>query len=266
MEPLKHGMEQFGWYKVKKAFALLLPLFLMVSCSACGGSPAQGPTASHQQEQPEEGSEIAPNKDTPKTTPSQNEPTVPEKIVLKGQNITWDKFPFPTPETYLLTEDDATLYRAAVEIYNPKTYGATFSQSPEEVTDLSLPAFDVYEKVTDDTGDTTYYGLLHECDYYDLGSGLTDLANLTCSIHDIKLPASITLDTDGNLKDFTETREGTPDPNADTRRVCGPFTDLADYFNGITTSYPKTPHRIPDLDAKEMVQQYLEYFFTETAN
>ena len=56
-------------------------------------------------------------------------------------------------------------------------YADTFSQSPEDVTDLSLPAFEIYEKSKSENGNTIYYGVFYECDYYNLGSDLADLNN-----------------------------------------------------------------------------------------
>lgn len=87
------------------------------------------------------------------------------KILLNGTPVKWDQFPMPTAEAFGLTGEDTTIYNAIVQVYNPKTYSATFSQSPYEVTDLSLPAFEVYEEAEDGEGNTVYYGLFYECDY-----------------------------------------------------------------------------------------------------
>lgn len=240
---------------MKKIWIVMAAALLLAFCSACGETavteeePPQGGGASQEEEI---------------VTPSQTEEDTQavEKIVLEGQNVTWDMFPFPTAETFALTGEDATLYDAMVTIYNPQSYAAVFSQSPYENTDLSLPAFDIYEKVTDEEGNTTYYGLFRQCDYYNVGSALTDLENPSYELHNGKSPASITLDAEGELLSFEQTYESTDDPEADIRRVCGPMEELADFFCGKNDTYPTEPHCIPGAQPDEMLITYLNYFFT----
>lgn len=213
--------------------------------------------------EPVQGQNDNPTEEYQEPTQPGNDVAAPDKIVLDGQSISWDEFPMPSAEVFSLTGEDAVVYNAITEVYNPKTYAETFSQSPDEITDLSLPAFDIYEQVSDENGDTTYYGLFYKCDYYDLGSGLTDLDNPIYDLHCGKSPASITIDSEGNLIDFTETYESSDDPMGDIRRVCGPMVDLADYFCGQTDSYAKESHGVPNLEAKEMLNQYLTCFFKQ---
>lgn len=77
-----------------------------------------------------------------------NDVVAPEKIVLEGQSVLWDEFPMPSAEVFSLTGEDAVVYNAITEVYNPKTYAETFIQSPDEIRDLSLPAFDIYEQIS----------------------------------------------------------------------------------------------------------------------
>lgn len=240
---------------MKRISIFLCALVFGFSCSACGGQP--------ESEDPVQGQKDDPVEAQQQTRQPENDAPAPEKIVLNGQRISWDDFPMPSAEVFALTGEDAAIYHAIAEVYHPKTYAATFSQSPVEVTDLSLPAFDVYEQVSDETGDTTYYGLFYQCDYYDLGDGLADLDHPVYDLHCGKSPAAVTVDADGNLVDFTQTYESSNDPDGDIRRVCGPMTDLADYFCGIAESYPKTPRRVPDMDPAEMLHQYLSVFFQD---
>ena len=86
--------------------------------------------------------------------------------MLDGTPVRWDEFPMPTAETFGLTGEDAIIYNAIAQVYNPKVYADTFSQSPEDVTDLSLTAFEIYEKSKSENGNTIYYGVFYECDYY----------------------------------------------------------------------------------------------------
>lgn len=242
--------------KRKAITTLFLLTLVMLSCAACGDSAEQDKSeGSLNTEHSGSNQEIV----LPETDTDDQ-----EKIVLSGQTIQWDEFPFPTAETFGLAGEDALIYNAAIKAYNPRTYETTFSQSNYEVTDLSLPAFDVYDKSTDTNGNTTYYGIFYKCDYYDLGSGLSDLKAPVYSLHEGKSPAALTVDADGNFVDFTETHESSNNPADDIRRVCGPMEELADYFCGETESYSKDPHKIPGLDAHEMLLQYLDYFFVES--
>lgn len=238
---------------MKKLSTFLFSLLVLMSCSACGSRPVEN--------EPVQGLNDNPTEEYQEPTQPEKDVAAPEKIVLDGQSISWDEFPMPSAEVFSLTGEDAVIYNAITEVYNPMTYAETFNQSPDEITDLSLPAFDIYEQVSDENGDTTYYGLFYKCDYYDLGSGLTDLNNPVYDLRCGKSPASITIDSEGNLIDFTDTYESSDDPYGDIRRVCGPMSALADYFCGITDSYSKEPKCIPNLDAEEMVDQYLNWFF-----
>ena len=131
-------------------------------------------------------------------------------------------------------------------------YADTFSQSPEDVTDLSLPAFEIYEKSKSENGNTIYYGVFYECDYYNLGSDLADLNNPVYSLVKGKSPANLTIDAQGNFVDFEQTPESSNDPYGDIRRVCGPMTELADFLCGETEIYSKEPLKVPDLNAEAM--------------
>ena len=156
------------------------------------------------------------------------------------------------------------IYNAIAQVYNPKVYADTFSQSPEDVTDLSLPAFEIYEKSKSENGNTIYYGVFYECDYYNLGSDLADLNNPVYSLVKGKSPANLTIDAQGNFVDFEQTPESSNDPYGDIRRVCGPMTELADFLCGETETYSKEPLKVPDLNAEAMVIQYLNYYFCQS--
>ena len=223
-------MRRFG-----KRVGFFLAVLLLLSCSACGNG----------------------------SQPSGSSEAGTGKIPLNGTPVKWDQFPMPAAEAFGLMGEDAAIYNAIVRVYNPKTYSATFRQSPYEVTDLSLPAFEIYEEDEDGEGNTVYYGLFYECDYYDLGSGLEDLNDPEYTLVQSKSPANLTVDAEGNFVDFEQTYESSDDPEGDIRRVCGPMTELADFFWGKTESYPKTPRKVPDLDAGTMAVQYLNYYFAE---
>lgn len=238
---------------MKRILIFLFSLGFIFFCSACGVQLKPDDAVQGENDDSSEGYQETPQ--------PENDVTAPEKIVLDGQRILWDDFPMPSAEVFSLTGEDAVIYNAIAAVYNPKTYASSFSQSTSEVTDLSLPAFDVYEQVSDENGNTTYYGLFYKCDYYNLGDGLADPDHPIYDLHCGKSPAAITVNEDGNLKDFTQTYESSNDPDGDIRRVCGPMTNLADYFCGITDSYSKEPHRVPNLDTGEMLNQYLNYFF-----
>lgn len=195
---------------------------------------------------------------------SEDSTDAPGKIVLDGTPVRWDEFPMPTAETFGLTGEDAIIYNAIAQVYNPKVYADTFSQSPEDVTDLSLPAFEIYEKSKSENGNTIYYGVFYECDYYNLGSDLADLNNPVYSLVKGKSPANLTIDTQGNFVDFEQTPESSNDPYGDIRRVCGPMTELADFLCGETETYSKEPLKVPDLNAEAMVIQYLNYYFCQS--
>ena len=181
---------------------------------------------------------------------SEDSTDTPGKIVLDGTPVRWDEFPMPTAETFGLTGEDAIIYNAIAQVYNPKVYADTFSQSPEDVTDLSLPAFEIYEKSKSENGNTIYYGVFYECDYYNLGSDLADLNNPVYSLVKGKSPANLTIDAQGNFVDFEQTPESSNDPYGDIRRVCGPMTELADFLCGETETYSKEPLKVPDLNAE----------------
>ena len=84
---------------MKKIWIVMAAALLLAFCSACGETavteeePPQGGGASQEEEI---------------VTPSQTEEDTQavEKIVLEGQNVTWDMFPFPTAETFALTGED----------------------------------------------------------------------------------------------------------------------------------------------------------------
>lgn len=240
---------------MKNTIAFLLVLLLLFSCSACGQddrrSGESGDSEAEQQPQ-DDNVQFDGSTDTS------------EKIELDGTPVRWDEFPMPTAEVFGLTGEDAIIYNAIAQVYNPKVYADTFSQSPEDVTDLSLPDFEIYEKIESENGDTIYYGVFYECDYYNLGSGLADLSNPVYSLAKGKSPANLTIDAQGSFVDFEQTPESSNDPYGDIRRVCGPMTLLADFLCGETETYPKEPHKIPDLGAEPMVIQYLSYYFCES--
>ena len=159
---------------MKKTIAFLLMLLLLFSCSACGKDDQRNEGSGDsetEQQQPQDDN-----------VQSEDSTDAPGKIVLDGTPVRWDEFPMPTAETFGLTGEDAIIYNAIAQVYNPKVYADTFSQSPEDVTDLSLPAFEIYEKSKSENGNTIYYGVFYECDYYNLGSDLADLNNPVYSL------------------------------------------------------------------------------------
>lgn len=238
---------------MKKIIVFLMMLLLLFSCSACGEENQPNEPIDTETQQPQD-DDIEP----------EESPDVPEKIVLDGTPVGWDDFPMPTSEAFGLTGEDATIYNAIAQVYNPKTYAETFSQSSKYVTDLSLPAFEIYEKVENETGDTTYYGVFYECDYYDLGSGLEDLSKPIYTLTQGKSPANLTIDAHGNFVSFEQTPESSDDPDGDIERVCGPMTELASFLCGNTENYSKEPQRVPNLNAEDMVIQYLNYYFRQS--
>lgn len=245
-----------GGLEMKKTIAFLLMLLLLFSCSACGKDDQrnEGSGDSETEQQQPQDDDVQ----------SEDSTDAPGKIVLDGTPVRWDEFPMPTAETFGLTGEDAIIYNAIAQVYNPKVYADTFSQSPEDVTDLSLPAFEIYEKSKSENGNTIYYGVFYECDYYNLGSDLADLNNPVYSLVKGKSPANLTIDTQGNFVDFEQTPESSNDPYGDIRRVCGPMTELADFLCGETETYSKEPLKVPDLNAEAMVIQYLNYYFCQS--
>lgn len=241
---------------MKKTIAFLLMLLLLFSCSACGKDDQrnEGSGDSETEQQQPQDDDVQ----------SEDSTDAPGKIVLDGTPVRWDEFPMPTAETFGLTGEDAIIYNAIAQVYNPKVYADTFSQSPEDVTDLSLPAFEIYEKSKSENGNTIYYGVFYECDYYNLGSDLADLNNPVYSLVKGKSPANLTIDAQGNFVDFEQTPESSNAPYGDIRRVCGPMTELADFLCGETKTYSKEPLKVPDLNAEAMVIQYLNYYFCQS--
>ena len=239
-----------------REIAFLLMLLLLFSCSACGKDDQrnEGSGDSETEQQQPQDDDVQ----------SEDSTDAPGKIVLDGTPVRWDEFPMPTAETFGLTGEDAIIYNAIAQVYNPKVYADTFSQSPEDVTDLSLPAFEIYEKSKSENGNTIYYGVFYECDYYNLGSDLADLNNPVYSLVKGKSPANLTIDAQGNFVDFEQTPESSNDPYGDIRRVCGPMTELADFLCGETETYSKEPLKVPDLNAEAMVIQYLNYYFCQS--
>ena len=227
---------------MKKTIAFLLMLLLLFSCSACGKDDQrnEGSGDSETEQQQPQDDDVQ----------SEDSTDAPGKIVLDGTPVRWDEFPMPTAETFGLTGEDAIIYNAIAQVYNPKVYADTFSQSPEDVTDLSLPAFEIYEKSKSENGNTIYYGVFYECDYYNLGSDLADLNNPVYSLVKGKSPANLTIDAQGNFVDFEQTPESSNAPYGDIRRVCGPMTELADFLCGETETYSKEPLKVPDLNAE----------------
>ena len=136
---------------MKKTIIFLLMLLLLFSCSACGKDDQRneepGDSETEQQQTQDDNVQSEDNTDPQ------------EKIVLDGTPVRWDEFPMPTAETFGLTGEDAIIYNAIAQVYNPKVYTDTFSQSPEDITDLSLPAFEIYEKSESENGDSIYYGV-----------------------------------------------------------------------------------------------------------
>jgi len=171
---------------MKKTIAFLLMLLLLFSCSACGKDDQrnEGSDDSETEQQQPQDDDVQ----------SEDSTDAPGKIVLDGTPVRWDEFPMPTAETFGLTGEDAIIYNAIAQVYNPKVYADTFSQSPEDVTDLSLPAFEIYEKSKSENGNTIYYGVFYECDYYNLGSDLADLNNPVYSLVKGKSPANLTIE------------------------------------------------------------------------
>lgn len=241
---------------MKKIMAFLLMSLLIFSCSACGKDDQRKDVSvdSETEQQQTQNDDVQ----------SEDSSDVPEKIVLDGTPVRWDEFPMPTAEAFGLIGEDTIIYNAIAQVYNPKVYADTFSQSPEVVTDLSLPAFEIYEKIESENGDTIYYGVFYECDYYNLGSGLADLSNPVYSLTKGKSPANLTIDAQGNLINFEQTPESSNDPFGDIRRICGSMTELADFLCGVTETYSKEPHKVPDIDAEAMVIQYLSYYFCQS--
>lgn len=68
-----------------------------------------------------------------------NDVVAPEKIVLEGQSVLWDEFPMPSAEVFSLTGEDAVVYNAITEVYNPKTYAETFIQPQMKLEISAFP-------------------------------------------------------------------------------------------------------------------------------
>lgn len=246
--------------RMKKLLIFLMAAMLIISCAGCSPAPTDEPESPDiQEEQPV----LPPDAEGPNQGENESEgqtPVAPEKIVLDGQPVTYDKFPFPTADTFSIPAEYADLYNAAVSLYNTQTNAASFS---EDNTDLVMVALKLRDKYTDEDGNTVYITNFMQRDFYDLGRGLSDLKNPTYNYGSGGTLAAITLDKDGNLVNFDEAHDG-EDENIAYRRVCGPMTDLADFLCGVTDSYPVEPVSIPDLEPEDMVRQYLDYFFTSS--
>lgn len=238
---------------MKRIFALLSILSVMCFCVACGERTTDTPQTPPDSNTPQ-------SEDTPTSTEQQDPEMQAQKIALHGQDVTYDQFPIPAAEAFGLTGEDAILFDAVTEIYNAQTNAASFS---ENNTDFSMASMKVYEKSANTDGSTTYYGHFLRHDYYDLGAGLDDLSAPVYELHTSHWnPASLTLDQAGKLVEFHEAPESSNSWDKAIRDLCGPMTELADYFLEVTDSYSKEPVCIPDLTPDEMVMQYLNTYFT----
>ncbi len=240
---------------MKRIFALLSILSVMCLCVACSEKTTDTPQTLD--------SSTSQSEDTPTSTEQKDPEMQVQKIVLHGQDVTYDQFPIPTAEAFGLTGEDAALFDAVTEIYNAQTNAASFS---ENNTDFSMASMEVYEKSANADGSTTYYGHFLRHDYYDLGAGLDDLSAPVYQLYTSQWnPASLTLDKEGKLVEFHEAPEGSdssPAWDKAIRDLCGPMTELADYFLEVSDNYSKEPTCIPNLTADEMVMQYLNTYFT----
>lgn len=185
----------------------------------------------------------------------------PEKIRLNGEIIPWDQFPVPEPETFGLTGEDASLYKAAVSQFNrEETPGYFYSDGIN--TDMILPVVNVLGKYTTDEGNTAYVVNFEKCFFFDIGRGLADLNNPVYTTYYLGSLASITLDQAGNLVSFDELGDGEGD--SAVYRICGPLTDLAEKFLLVPGGSWREEiiRRVPDVGSyEEMLQQYLNYYF-----
>lgn len=247
---------------MKKFFLLSLLVMTVLYCTGCGAAQKNEPVASDpvEEEQPVATVSEPESSNQGQDEPMEAIPVPPEKIMLDGQPVTYDKFPVPTADTFSISEEYADLYNAAVSLYNNQTNAASFSEGN---TDLVMVALRLRDQYIDDDGNTVYIVNFMQRDFYDLGRGLADAENPVYNYGSGGTLAALTLDQDGNLVDFDEAHDG-EDENIAYRRICGPLTDLADFLCGKTDSYPVEPVDIPDLEPEDMVRQYLNYFFTSS--
>lgn len=113
---------------MKRISLFLFSLAFLFACSACGD-------LSEQKEPLREQTDNLTEEYQEPTQPG-NDVVAPEKIVLEGQSVLWDEFPMPSAEVFSLTGEDAVVYNAITEVYNPKTY-AEHSFNPQMKLEIS---------------------------------------------------------------------------------------------------------------------------------
>ena len=232
----------------------LLLLITVLSCAGCSLDLHNNSTSQGNLSLPPE-----PNTTDHEQNVQEDRPqTPPQKIVLDGQPVTYDKFPIPTADTFNIPSEYADLYEAAVSKYNTIANAVSFSDDSTDMIFACLRLWDTYE---DEDGNTVYVANFMQRDFYDLGNDLSDLDNPIYNYGSGGTLAAFTLDKEGNLVNFQKSPDGSDDPYRDYRLICGPLTDLADYFCDVTDVCHVEPINIPNLEPEEMVKQYLHYFF-----
>ena len=244
---------------MKRAFFMLFAVLLVLSCTACG-------TGSQPPEEPENASEPAepavPEETVPESPPENAEASVstrPEKISVHGETVAYDQFPIPEAAAYGLTGEEAQLYEAAVRQFNREACPEYFA-SDEELS-LLLPAIVLYGQYEDGQGGTVYLAGLERWFFYNLGSGLSDLAHPVYTSDCLGAGlVSFTLDANGTLTAFDELKDGEDDTRV--YKICGPLTEIAEEVlqPGGVPEEGKT--RIPSADgAGALLQPYLDFYF-----
>ncbi len=241
---------------IKKTWILIALCLLLTACGADAPAVPADPPEEPPVETPEESPVEAPV-EPPAETEADEGTAQPAKIRLNGEVIPWDQFPVRKTEAFGLTGEDASLYEAAVSLFNREKTPEYFTSDGD--LDLILPSVSVFGKYTTDDGNTAYVVNFVKCFFYDLGSGLADLNNPVYTSYYMNSLASITLDQSGNLAAFDELGDGEDD--SAVYEICGPLTDIAEKFLA-PGGWPEENARIPDAGSyEEMLQQYLDYYF-----
>lgn len=244
---------------MKRAFFILFVVLLVLSCTACG-------TKNPPPEEPENSSETVepavPKETVPESPPENAETPVstqPEKISVHGETVAYEQFPIPEAAAYGLTGEEARLYEAAVRQFNREACPEYFA-SDEELS-LILPAIVLYGQYEDGQGGTVYLAGLERWFFYNLGSGLSDLAHPVYTSDCLGAGlVSFTLDVNGTLTAFDELKDG--EDNTRVYKICGPLTEIAEEVlqPGGVPAEGKT--RTPAEDGAEaLLQPYLDFYF-----